>query len=68
MQSQTKLSPVVGRDGIQGGRSGRKQEAETATIELDSTLAANVGLTDGMKVHKARITAMLVLIRFSRSA
>ena len=50
MQSQTKLSPVVGRDGIQGGRNGRRQEAEMATVELDTTLAANLGLLEGMKV------------------
>jgi len=51
MQSQTKLSPVVGRDGIQGGRNGRRQEAEMATVELDTTLAANLGLSEGMKVR-----------------
>lgn len=50
MPSQTRLAPLVGRDGIQGGRGGRRQEQETATVELDSALARMLGITEGVKV------------------
>lgn len=49
MQSQSKLTPIVGRDGIQGTR-GRRQEQDIATVELDSTLGRMLGITDGTKV------------------
>ncbi|KAI7516557.1 hypothetical protein KC343_g23273, partial [Hortaea werneckii] len=51
MQSQTRLAPVVGRDGIAGGRSGRGgQEQEVPTVEIDGTFARMVGLSEGLKV------------------
>ncbi|KAI7222633.1 AAA-domain-containing protein [Hortaea werneckii] len=51
MQSQTRLAPVVGRDGIAGGLSGRGgQEQEVPTVEIDGTFARMVGLSEGMKV------------------
>ena len=52
MQSQTRLAPVVGRDGIAGGRSGRGgQEQEVPTVEIDGTFARMVGLSEGLKVR-----------------
>jgi peroxin-1 len=47
MPSKRRIAPVVGRDGI-GGRDARDQEG--GVVELDTTLAANLGLTDGQKV------------------
>lgn len=50
MQSQSRLAPIVGRNGIQGARTGRRPESETATVEIDSTLARVLGISDGLKV------------------
>lgn len=50
MQSQTKLSPLIGRDGIRGGSGGGRGEQEVATVEVDATLARRLGLSEGMKV------------------
>lgn len=49
MQSQTKLSALVGREGIRG--SNGRAEQEVPTVEVDATLARRLGLSDGMKVH-----------------
>jgi len=49
MQSQTKLAPIVSRDGIQGARGIRKEQ-DTATVEIDSTLGRLLGIANGMKV------------------
>ncbi|KAK4132320.1 AAA-domain-containing protein, partial [Trichocladium antarcticum] len=48
MSSKRRIAPMVGRDGISGARGSRDQEV--ALVELDATLAAAVGLTDGQKV------------------
>lgn len=50
MQSQSKLAPIVGRDGIQGARGGRAPETESATVEIDTTLARVLGISEGLKV------------------
>lgn len=57
MQSQSKLAPVVGRDGISGGRSGGgRQEHDVATVEIDATFGRLLGLTDGQKVRSGTRT------------
>lgn len=49
MQSKRKLAPIVGRDGISGGRgSGREQEVQV--VEIDATFARTLGISDGQKV------------------
>ncbi|OTA69621.1 AAA-domain-containing protein [Hypoxylon sp. EC38] len=49
MPSKRKVAPIVDRDGISGTRgSGRDQEV--ASVEIDATLAATLGLLDGQKV------------------
>ncbi|KAH9994902.1 AAA-domain-containing protein [Xylariaceae sp. FL0662B] len=49
MPSKRKIAPIVDRDGINGSRgSGRDQEV--ASVEIDATLAATLGLSDGQKV------------------
>lgn len=49
MPSKRKIAPIVGRDGINTTRgSGRDQEV--ASVEIDATLAATLGLSDGQKV------------------
>lgn len=50
MQSQTKLSPLVGREGIRGSSGNGRSEQEVPTVEVDATLARRLGLSDGMKV------------------
>jgi len=51
MQSQAKLVPIVGRDGIAGGRGGSgRQEQEVPVVEVDATFARLLGLSDGTKV------------------
>ncbi|KAK4542104.1 hypothetical protein LTR36_007135 [Oleoguttula mirabilis] len=51
MQSQAKLAPVVGRDGIAGGRGGGgRQEQDVAVVEVDATFGRLLGLSEGMKV------------------
>jgi peroxin-1 len=59
MQSQTKLSPLIGRDGIRGS-SGRGEQ-EVSTVEVDATLARRLGLSDGMKVSIEYCTAFNAL-------
>lgn len=49
MRSQTRLAPVVGRDGI-AGRDGSRQEQEVSVVEVDATFARLVGLGEGTKV------------------
>ena len=48
MQSQTKLAPIVDKKGI--NRSGGRQEQDTSAVELDSTLARMLGISNGQKV------------------
>lgn len=48
MPSKRKLTPVVGRDGI-NGTSAREQEL--STVELDTTFGRLLGLSDGQKVY-----------------
>ncbi|KAI1098695.1 AAA-domain-containing protein [Jackrogersella minutella] len=49
MPSKRKIAPIVDRDGISGTRgSGRDQEV--ASVEIDATLAATLGLSDSQKV------------------
>jgi len=52
MQSQSKLAPIVGREGIAGGGRGSsgRQEQEIAAVEVDATFGRLLGLSDGMKV------------------
>jgi peroxin-1 len=48
MQSHSRPTPVIGRDGVRGGA----QEKDVATVEMDATLARRLGLTAGTKVGK----------------
>jgi peroxin-1 len=51
MPSKRKLAPIVTRDGISGARGnavGREQEVPL--VEIDSTFARTLGLSDGQKV------------------
>ncbi|KAH0290908.1 AAA-domain-containing protein, partial [Aureobasidium sp. EXF-3399] len=51
MQSQTRLAPIVSRNGIQGTRgNATRQDQDVAAVELDSTLARVLGITNGLKV------------------
>jgi len=52
MQAQTRLTPMVGRDGIAGSRGsgGGRQEQEVPTVEVDATFGRLLGLSEGMKV------------------
>jgi peroxin-1 len=49
MPSQRKIAPLVSRDGISGSRSGGRDQ-EVASVEIDATLAATIGISDGQKV------------------
>ncbi|KAL2200063.1 P-loop containing nucleoside triphosphate hydrolase protein [Corynascus similis CBS 632.67] len=48
MSSKRRVAPIVGRDGIGSVRDARDQDV--GAVELDATLAANLGLTEGQKV------------------
>ncbi|PCG96519.1 ATPase, AAA-type, core [Penicillium occitanis (nom. inval.)] len=48
MPSKRKLAPVVSRDGINSNTSAREQEI--SSIEIDTTFARVLGLTEGQKV------------------
>lgn len=51
MQSKRKLAPVVGRDGLSGSRGGPAgREQDIQVVEVDSTFARLIGLTEGQKV------------------
>ncbi|TQN74109.1 Peroxisome biosynthesis protein PAS1 [Colletotrichum shisoi] len=51
MPSKRKAVPIVGRDGINGGRGGTSsRDQEVAQVEIDATLANTLGLTDGQRV------------------
>ena len=50
MQSQAKLAPVVGREGLAAAR-GQRQEQEVPTVEVDATFGRLLGLSEGMKVR-----------------
>ncbi|GAP87321.1 putative ATPase [Rosellinia necatrix] len=45
MPSKRKLVPIVDRDGISNGR-----DREVSSVEIDATLAATLGLSEGQKV------------------
>ncbi|TGJ85895.1 hypothetical protein E0Z10_g2885 [Xylaria hypoxylon] len=45
MPSKRKLVPIVDRDGISNGK-----DREVSSVEIDATLAATLGLSDGQKV------------------
>ncbi|KAF9879737.1 peroxisome biosynthesis protein [Colletotrichum karsti] len=49
MPSKRKVAPAVGRDGINGGRSGGRDQ-EVPQVEIDATLANTLGLSDGQKI------------------
>lgn len=50
MQSQAKMAPIVGRDGLASARAGGRQEQEVPTVEVDATFGRLLGLSEGMKV------------------
>lgn len=51
MQSQSKATPIVGRNGINGGKgSAGRQDQEVATVELDATYGRLLGIANGQKV------------------
>ncbi|KAI1075729.1 AAA-domain-containing protein [Whalleya microplaca] len=49
MPSRRKIAPIVDRDGINGSRGSGKDQ-EVASVEIDATFAATLGLSDGQKV------------------
>ncbi|KAI0125658.1 P-loop containing nucleoside triphosphate hydrolase protein [Xylariales sp. AK1849] len=49
MPSKRKIAPIVSRDGINGSRGGGRDQ-EVVLVEIDATLAAVIGLSDGQKV------------------
>ncbi|KAI1486295.1 P-loop containing nucleoside triphosphate hydrolase protein [Biscogniauxia mediterranea] len=49
MPSKRKIAPLVDRNGINGARGSGKDQ-EVASVEIDATLAATLGLFDGQKV------------------
>ncbi|KAK4995845.1 Peroxisome biosynthesis protein pex1, partial [Elasticomyces elasticus] len=48
MQSQHRLAPIVGGDGVGNGRSSGAQDV--ATVEMDATFGRLLGLAEGQKV------------------
>ncbi|OAL06716.1 AAA-domain-containing protein, partial [Phaeosphaeriaceae sp. SRC1lsM3a] len=48
MQSQRRLTPVVGRDGLRGSQATSQQDI--AAVEVDTTFARLIGLGEGQKV------------------
>ena len=63
MQAQPKLAPMIGRDGIAGGRGGGgRQEQDVSVVEVDATFGRLLGLSDGMKVC-LRISSHIHYIR-----
>jgi peroxin-1 len=51
MQSQRRLAPVVGSDGISGSRgSSIGREQDISLVEIDSKFARLAGLVEGQKV------------------
>ena len=53
-QSQAKIAPIVGRDGLASARAGGRQEQDVPTVEIDSTFGRLLGLNEGMKVQFER--------------
>ena len=47
MQSKQKTASIVGRDGGRGGKE------ETAVVEIDTTFARTLGLTEFQKVEES---------------
>ena len=57
MQSKRKLAPVVGRDGLSGSRgSAANRDQDIPVVEVDTTFARLLGLTEGQKVDTNRRT------------
>ena len=54
MQSQAKVAPIMGRDGLASARAGGRQEQEVPTVEVDTTFGRLLGLVEGMKVSISR--------------
>ncbi|KAG7133700.1 Peroxisome biosynthesis protein PAS1 like [Verticillium longisporum] len=51
MPSKRKVTPVVGRDGINGIRGNpSSRDQDIGLVEIDATLANTLGLTDGQKI------------------
>lgn len=52
LQSQPRLAPMVGRDGLAGSRGsgGGRQEQDVPVVEVDATFGRLLGLSEGMKV------------------
>ncbi|EEY18588.1 peroxisome biosynthesis protein PAS1 [Verticillium alfalfae VaMs.102] len=51
MPTKRKVTPVVGRDGINGIRGNpSSRDQDIGLVEIDATLANTLGLTDGQKV------------------
>jgi peroxin-1 len=48
MQSQRRLAPVVGRDGLRGSQATSQQDIPA--VEVDTTFARLIGLSEGQKV------------------
>jgi peroxin-1 len=48
MQSQRRLTPLVGRDGLRGSQATSQQDIPA--VEVDTTFARLIGLTEGQKV------------------
>ncbi|PNS20512.1 Peroxisome biosynthesis protein PAS1 [Sphaceloma murrayae] len=48
-QSQSRLSPVVNKEGIQGSRS-RRQEQDVGVVEIDAVAARKLGIDSGSRM------------------
>ncbi|TKX26227.1 peroxisome biosynthesis protein [Elsinoe australis] len=48
-QSQSRLTPVVNKDGIQGSRS-RRQEQDVGVVEIDAVAARKLGIENGTRM------------------
>lgn len=55
MQSQARLTPVIGRDGVRSGT----QEKEAPTVEIDAVFAKRLGITEGTKVRGDEMGKMI---------
>lgn len=64
MQSQTKLASIVGTARERGGS---RHDQNVATVEMDSTLARMLGLSEGAKVRSETLCPSIQLTRSSRS-
>lgn len=55
MQSKQKIVSIVGRDGGRGGKE------ETAVVEIDTTFARTLGITEYQKVGESSMPEVLPL-------